>query len=240
MDYLHHLLGSLPPWAYVAIIGGGVAAAFILPKFLGGQNSNASPTSASGNVTDAIDPNTGLPYPLSGYPGGALAGNNGQTTGSSADTAALLAELQVIADRLNGGTTLPTFPTIGGPKLPSNRIPVPTPPPASLPIPTPIKTPITAPATVATVATVATPTTSPTTSPSTAARMPAVPDYVPPNPATPVLGAVTGANTVLHITAQPSRASVAGGNSVPTTTGASLAARQRAATVAARLTRAGV
>jgi hypothetical protein len=102
MEYLHHLLGSLPPWAYVAIIGGGIAAAFVLPKFFG-PNANASPTSASGNVTDAIDPNTGLPYPLSGYPGGALAGNNGQTTGSPDDTAALLSAIQALTARL--GTT---------------------------------------------------------------------------------------------------------------------------------------
>lgn len=101
MEYLHHLLGSLPPWAYVAIIGGGVAAAIFLPKLFGGQNTTGSTGTAG--VTDAIDPNTGLPYPLSGYPGGAFAGgttsNSGQTS-STADNAALVAALQAIAARL--------------------------------------------------------------------------------------------------------------------------------------------
>jgi hypothetical protein len=115
MEYIHHLLGSLPPWAYVAIIGGGIAAAVILPKFFGGsQNSNGN----SSGITDAIDPNTGLPYPLSGYPGGAFAGNAGQTTGNPADTAALLQALQLIASRLNpspaSGGTGTTKPSSGG------------------------------------------------------------------------------------------------------------------------------
>jgi hypothetical protein len=43
-----------------------------------------------------------------------------------------------------------------------------------------------------------------------------------------------------HVTAQPARASVSGGNAVVTARGASLANRQRAAVVAARLNRAGV
>lgn len=110
MEYLHNLLGHLPPWAYVAIIGGGIAAAFILPKFFGGTGNQTTPS--NGNDTAAIDPNSGLPYPTSGYPGGAFAGgagfpvNDGQQA-TSADYQALLAELKTIADRLESAPTTP-------------------------------------------------------------------------------------------------------------------------------------
>jgi hypothetical protein len=108
-EYIHNLFGKLPPWAYVAIIGGGIAAAVILPKFFGGTGNQTTASNGS-DTTAAIDPNTGLPYPISGYPGGAFAGgsstpiNDGQQA-SSADTAALIAELQKIEARLNPAPT---------------------------------------------------------------------------------------------------------------------------------------
>jgi hypothetical protein len=108
-EYIHNLFGKLPPWAYVAIIGGGIAAAVVLPKFFGGTGNQTTASNGS-DTTAAIDPNTGLPYPISGYPGGAFAGgagapvNDGQQS-SSADTAALIAELQKIEARLNPAPT---------------------------------------------------------------------------------------------------------------------------------------
>lgn len=217
MEYLHHLLGALPPWAYVVIIGGGIAGAYFLPKLIGGQNSNASPTSASGNVTDAIDPNTGLPYPLSGYPGGALAGNNGQTTGSTDDTAALLAVLQSIALRLNpspasvgvgGGGSTAHGNGGGGSVLATNA------PTTKLP-------------TKQSVGAVPITLSGATENADTSA----------------VFGAVPGAalvNGAFHVSAQPQAVSTAGGNAVVTSSGASLSAQQRAAAVTTRLNRAGV
>lgn len=127
MKYLHDLMGHLPPWAYVAIIGGGIAAAVILPKFFGGTGNQTTASNGS-NTTAAIDPTTGLPYPVSGYPGGAFAGGAGLPTNdgqqaSSADFAALQATLQQIANELKQPptTTKPTptpSPTLTGTKPP--------------------------------------------------------------------------------------------------------------------------
>jgi hypothetical protein len=123
-EYLHNLFGHLPPWAYVAIIGGGIAAAVVLPKFFGGTGNQTTSSNGS-DTTAAIDPNTGLPYPISGYPGGAFAGSGvggANTTGatndgqqaSQADTAALLAALNAIATRLSASPVVHTTTSAQG------------------------------------------------------------------------------------------------------------------------------
>ena len=126
-EYLHNLFGRLPPWSYVVILGVGAAAVFILPKFFGGTGNQT--TASNGNDTAAIDPNSGLPYPTSGYPGGAFAGgagfpvNDGQQA-SSADYQALLDELKTIADRLGTAPTTPTPSPTTKPPTTTNPPPI--------------------------------------------------------------------------------------------------------------------
>jgi hypothetical protein len=85
---LHNLLSKetagLPNWAWLLVVAAGLAAAYLIPKFIGGQGSASGgdqgtasgdiPTSPSG-VGLAVDPTTGLPYAVSGLvPSGANAG----------------------------------------------------------------------------------------------------------------------------------------------------------------------
>jgi hypothetical protein len=72
---------GLPNWAWILIVGGGIAAAYFLPKLLGSSSSSSSstPTTGTGTGTSgiglAIDPTTGLPYAVEGLvPSGASAG----------------------------------------------------------------------------------------------------------------------------------------------------------------------
>lgn len=217
MEYLHKLLGSLPPWAYVAIIGGGIAAAVILPKFFGGTGNQTTSSNGS-NTTAAIDPNSGLPYPTSGFPGGAFAGGSGFPTndgqqGTSADYNALLKTLQDIANRL-GTSPTPTIQPVNPPGPPTPK-PGGTPKPTPAPTPQPVHPP-------------GPPTPKPTPTPSGV------------KPVVGAVGATTGASASLlrsvpapHVSAQPSQQSIASAK------GSSAAIQKQTATVNARLARAG-
>lgn len=72
---------GLPNWAWLLVVGAGLAAAYIVPKILAGKSSNSSstPTTGTGTGTSglglAIDPTNGLPYAVEGLvPSGAYAG----------------------------------------------------------------------------------------------------------------------------------------------------------------------
>lgn len=64
--------GPLPNWAWLVVIVGGVAAAYLIPKFLN-KNSTTQPDQTSTDAGTgnsglglAIDPTTGLPYAVEG------------------------------------------------------------------------------------------------------------------------------------------------------------------------------
>lgn len=76
--------GPLPNWAWILVIGGGIAAAYFVPKFFGGQNASTSQTSTDQGTGNsglglAIDPTTGLPYAVEGLvpSGGTVAESSG-------------------------------------------------------------------------------------------------------------------------------------------------------------------
>jgi len=68
---------GLPNWAWVIVVVGGIAAAYLVPRFLGkgGSVTDTTPTSGSAGTSGiglAIDPTTGLPYAVEGLvPSGA-------------------------------------------------------------------------------------------------------------------------------------------------------------------------
>jgi hypothetical protein len=65
-------LAGLPVWVWLLIVAGGVAVAFILPKFL---NKSATPSVPDSGLGLAVDPTTGLPYAVSGLvPSGGTVG----------------------------------------------------------------------------------------------------------------------------------------------------------------------
>lgn len=75
-NFLKQSTAGLPNWAWILVVGAGIAAAYFVPKFFGnkiGQTSTLSGPSA------AIDPTTGLPY----APGGPFAGGGNTTTGTT-------------------------------------------------------------------------------------------------------------------------------------------------------------
>lgn len=65
---------GLPNWAWLLVVGAGLAAAYVLPKLFGNSSSSStsgtSSTDSTGNDSLAVDPTTGLPY----NPAGAFAG----------------------------------------------------------------------------------------------------------------------------------------------------------------------
>lgn len=70
---------GLPNWAWLLVVGAGVAAVYIVPKFLPGSSSGtSSSTSSTGSTSGlglAVDPTTGLPYAVEGLvPSGGTAG----------------------------------------------------------------------------------------------------------------------------------------------------------------------
>src|SRR4030095_4419596 len=78
---------GLPNWAWLLVIGAGIALAYVVPKFVnkGGTGESTKPTGASG-LGLAIDPTTGLPLAVEGLvPSGAMAGN-GTVSGGGGGT----------------------------------------------------------------------------------------------------------------------------------------------------------
>lgn len=106
---------GLPNWGWLLIIVGGAAAAYFIPKFLGGQSPNATDQTATNAGTAqsntngiglAVDPTTGLPYAVEGLsPSGGLAGGQG-----GVDLSPITNVLQQILSNLNK-TTPPPPPT---------------------------------------------------------------------------------------------------------------------------------
>ena len=149
-DILQKETAGMPNWAWLAIIAAGIAAAYIVPKFLGSGNSSNSPTNqpdqaSQGNGTNqsglglAIDPTTGLPYAVEGLvpSGGISASPNGVNTTSTGTTAtqatpdltATNTLLQQILAMLQGhgrphhGKTTPTPPPTHTKTTDSGKVP---------------------------------------------------------------------------------------------------------------------
>jgi hypothetical protein len=81
--FLGKQTAGLPNWAWLLVVGAGIAAAIIIPKLINQGGSSASnPTDTSGTGLGlAIDPTTGLPYAVQGLvPSGAMAGTDGNTS----------------------------------------------------------------------------------------------------------------------------------------------------------------
>lgn len=79
--FLKAQTGPLPNWAWIVVIVGGVAAAYIVPKFLAKNSTGAADATTTDAGTPnsglglAIDPTTGLPYAVEGLvPSGATVG----------------------------------------------------------------------------------------------------------------------------------------------------------------------
>jgi hypothetical protein len=78
-------VAGLPTWVWVIVVGAGIAAAYIVPKFLN-KGTTAPATTGTGDSSGsglglAVDPTTGLPYAVEGLvPGGGLAGGGNTTT----------------------------------------------------------------------------------------------------------------------------------------------------------------
>jgi len=132
--FLTGTTAGLPNWAWILVVGGGIAAAYFLPKLLGSSSSSSTTTPTTGTDTSgiglAVDPTTGLPYAVEGLvPSGAYAGDtSGSTTGVTGTTGA-------------PGPAGPAGPTgaAGAPGKPGT--PAPTPTPVKKPAPTPVKKP---------------------------------------------------------------------------------------------------
>jgi hypothetical protein len=79
-------VAGLPTWVWIIVVGAGIAAAYVVPKFLGSKGTGAPATTGTGDSTGsglglAVDPTTGLPYAVEGLvPGGGLAGSGNTTT----------------------------------------------------------------------------------------------------------------------------------------------------------------
>lgn len=92
--FLTGTTAGLPNWAWILVVGGGIAAAYFLPKLLGSSSSSSTTTPTTGTDTSgiglAVDPTTGLPYAVEGLvPSGAYAGDtSGSTTGVTGATGA--------------------------------------------------------------------------------------------------------------------------------------------------------
>lgn len=71
---------GLPNWAWVLVVGAGIAAAYFVPKFLNKGSTSTSQTADTAGTSGlgiATDPTTGLPYAVEGLvPSGAYAGNS--------------------------------------------------------------------------------------------------------------------------------------------------------------------
>jgi hypothetical protein len=79
--FLKAQTGPLPNWGWLLVIGGGIAAVYLVPKFLGKssakQPDQTSTDAGTGNsgLGLAIDPTTGLPYAVEGLvPSGGVVG----------------------------------------------------------------------------------------------------------------------------------------------------------------------
>jgi hypothetical protein len=73
---------GLPNWAWILVVGAGIAAAYFIPKFLNNGSGSTTPTTGTDTTGSgiglAIDPTTGLPYAVEGLvPSGANAGMGG-------------------------------------------------------------------------------------------------------------------------------------------------------------------
>jgi hypothetical protein len=78
--FLQKDTAGLPNWGWILVIGGGIAAAYLLPRFFGSQSNTGQTATDTGTGSSglglAIDPSTGLPYAVEGLvPSGAQAGN---------------------------------------------------------------------------------------------------------------------------------------------------------------------
>jgi LysM repeat protein len=132
--FLTGTTAGLPNWAWILVVGGGIAAAYFLPKLLGSSSSSTT-TPTTGTDTSgiglAVDPTTGLPYAVEGLvPSGANAGDG--SVGVTGTTGA-------------AGPAGPAGPTgaAGAPGKPGT--PAPTPVKKPIVVTTPVKKPTTAP-----------------------------------------------------------------------------------------------
>jgi hypothetical protein len=110
--------GPLPNWVWLLVIGGGIAAAIIVPKLL----AKGSTTAADATTTDAgtpnsglglaVDPTTGLPYAVEGLvpSGGTVATQSGLppvTTPVAATPTPAPATPSAVSPLVPAGTSIP-------------------------------------------------------------------------------------------------------------------------------------
>lgn len=75
-NFLQQSTAGLPNWAWILVIGAGIAAAIIVPRFLN-KSVPASPSGDMSGLGLAIDPTTGLPYAVEGLvPSGGTVGGS--------------------------------------------------------------------------------------------------------------------------------------------------------------------
>lgn len=78
---------GMPNWVWLTVIGIGVAAAIIIPKFLNKGSSTPTTGSDMSGIGLAVDPTTGLPYAVEGLvPSGGTGGGGLITSGSNIPT----------------------------------------------------------------------------------------------------------------------------------------------------------
>lgn len=104
--FLEKETAGLPNWAWILVVGAGVGAAYVLPKFFGKPGNTAQTGTDSGSTNGiglAVDPTTGLPYAVEGLvPGGGTAGTG--IPGGTTNQPTLQQELGLIRQRGNGST----------------------------------------------------------------------------------------------------------------------------------------
>lgn len=102
-NFLKQSTAGLPNWAWILVVGAGIAAAYFVPKFLGTQTGQANSATSGTGLGLAVDPTTGLPYAVEGLvPGGANAGGgNTTTTGTTATTTTTFQARQKVTDQNN-------------------------------------------------------------------------------------------------------------------------------------------
>lgn len=123
-SFLSKDTAGLPNWAWIVVIGAGIAAVYVVPKFLGQSSSPSSTSGTSGDTSGlglAIDPTTGLPYAVEGLvPSGGTTGTGIDGPVASGQPIIGSSQGEVGTIRLPGAQGSPTY----GADLTESGIPI--------------------------------------------------------------------------------------------------------------------